>query len=146
MNERFGWRRNVPPELRLSPGEWRNVRERFAQRRGRLFWKTVPIGILVVLGWILWKFQLEIGIFGRRLYGWAGFATMMLWIVLAQAAIAYTLRRDYARLIRTILRELHHDVCVNCGYWLRKLPDQVTHCPECGALRESMRKKSESQA
>jgi hypothetical protein len=30
------------------------------------------------------------------------------------------------------------DICIECGYWLRGLGDDVKECPECGAKREAM--------
>lgn len=33
------------------------------------------------------------------------------------------------------LREHGYEFCLNCEYWLRDLPEGVTHCPECGAER-----------
>lgn len=41
------------------------------------------------------------------------------------------------RALRTTLREIGKDVCLECGYWLRGLGDEVTQCPECGAGREA---------
>ena len=136
MNEKFGWRRNIPRELPLTSEDRRNIRERFAQRRGRMFWKAAAVGIVFILGWFIWKLQLEVTILGRRIYGWYGFGLMAGWIVMTQAAIGYALRKDFARIVRTILRERGYDICIKCGYWLRGLDDNVQQCPECGAERE----------
>ena len=38
--------------------------------------------------------------------------------------------------IRDALRRQAYEVCTNCGYWLRDLPDDIDRCPECGAERE----------
>jgi hypothetical protein len=43
----------------------------------------------------------------------------------------------YARPLRQALREMGHDVCTECGYWLRDLPPESTRCPECGAEHDS---------
>lgn len=46
-------------------------------------------------------------------------------IVLPLATFVY-MQRQQKR-----IRELHYDVCPQCGYNLRGLPDAY-HCPECG--------------
>jgi rubrerythrin len=44
--------------------------------------------------------------------------------------------RTHAPFIRRVLHELGHEVCIECGYLLRGLDDDVENCPECGAARD----------
>ncbi|MDY7109077.1 MAG: zinc ribbon domain-containing protein [Planctomycetota bacterium] len=47
-------------------------------------------------------------------------------------------RWRFAPCVWRALRARGHEVCPNCGYWLRDLPDDEDRCPECGALRQTM--------
>ena len=40
------------------------------------------------------------------------------------------------RAFRGAMRQIGRDVCVECGYWLRGLDEEVTRCPECGRARD----------
>jgi len=53
-------------------------------------------------------------------------------------------RRLYAPHVWRVLRRKGYDVCVNCGYWLRGLGEDVKQCPECGAKRERITSQAES--
>ena len=48
----------------------------------------------------------------------------------------YVVRSWLFRPMQLALRLRGFDVCVQCGYWLRGLGDEVKNCPECGAARE----------
>ena len=47
-------------------------------------------------------------------------------------------RHCYGPLVRRVMREHGHDICLKCGYWLRGLAGDIKRCPECGADREAM--------
>lgn len=47
-------------------------------------------------------------------------------------AVAMGIRNDMPRSLRKSLLDLGVPVCLPCGYDLRALPSQTTHCPECG--------------
>lgn len=47
-------------------------------------------------------------------------------------------RYRFAPCVYRATREHGHDVCLRCGYWLRGLPEDSSHCPECGTEREAM--------
>lgn len=40
-----------------------------------------------------------------------------------------------SRAFRRAMCEMGRDVCLECGYWLRGLGDEVSRCPECGGAR-----------
>lgn len=40
-----------------------------------------------------------------------------------------------SRAFRSAMREIGRDVCVECGYWLRGLGNEISQCPECGTPR-----------
>ena len=56
-------------------------------------------------------------------------------VVVAFVITAISWRRRYAPVTWMALREFGVDVCPHCGYWLRGLSDDATHCPECGEKR-----------
>ena len=44
-------------------------------------------------------------------------------------------RCRFAPCVYRALRRQGHDVCLECGYWLRGLDDKTARCPECGTQR-----------
>jgi hypothetical protein len=59
---------------------------------------------------------------------------------------AWMYRSMYAGPIRKVMREVGNDVCIECGYELRGLGDDIKRCPECGANRDiPARRASESE-
>jgi rubrerythrin len=44
--------------------------------------------------------------------------------------LAWTIRRNYQRAVRTVLNERGYPVCMSCGYSLAGL--ETGRCPECG--------------
>jgi hypothetical protein len=48
-------------------------------------------------------------------------------------------RFRFAPCVYRAARRHGYDVCAKCGYWLKGLGTDTTHCPECGAERESQR-------
>ena len=68
-------------------------------------------------------------------------ASMSSLVTISTAAVvfaAWMYRRLYRKPILLAFRELHFEVCVECGYRLQGLDETVTRCPECGAVREPM--------
>ncbi len=45
-------------------------------------------------------------------------------------------RCRFAPCVYQALRQHGYDVCRRCGYWLKGLDAETSHCPECGAPRE----------
>jgi hypothetical protein len=45
--------------------------------------------------------------------------------------------RLHRRQFREAMRRRGFELCLGCGYWLKGLSDDITHCPECGRDRES---------
>jgi hypothetical protein len=58
-------------------------------------------------------------------------------IVLIGLAYQWFTTRRRRRLFRSALNRRGYRFCIDCGYSLRGLTDDVTHCPECGAKRDS---------
>ena len=50
----------------------------------------------------------------------------------------------YVRPLRNAVREHGYDVCIGCGYRLRRLGDDVDRCHECAWEREPMPTRAES--
>jgi hypothetical protein len=46
-------------------------------------------------------------------------------------------RSVYAPHVRRAVREFGYDLCLECGYWLHGLTDDIKRCPECGTPRPS---------
>jgi hypothetical protein len=53
---------------------------------------------------------------------------------------AWMYRALYVRPIRRAMREVGFDLCIDCGYDLRHLPEATEKCPECGMRRAPMLK------
>ncbi|UCD74602.1 MAG: hypothetical protein JSV91_12535 [Phycisphaerales bacterium] len=63
------------------------------------------------------------------------------WFPVLTVTIVWVARWQLAALrqgVREELRDRGHEVCMNCGAWLRGLGDDVTQCPMCPAPREPM--------
>ncbi|MDY7110095.1 MAG: hypothetical protein SYC29_15800 [Planctomycetota bacterium] len=64
---------------------------------------------------------------------------VVFWFVLGgYLGLAYVMGRFAAPACWRALRERGFEVCLNCGYWLRGLPEDEDRCPECGAKRAPM--------
>ncbi len=61
-------------------------------------------------------------------------AVVVLWWVWMCLAYGWLCRKE----VFYWIRQEGFDVCRQCGYWLRELPDDVEHCPECGGQRVRM--------
>jgi len=59
-------------------------------------------------------------------------------VVLLWPWSAWMYRSLYVVPIRKAMRDAGYVLCLNCGYDLRNLPDDVKHCPECGEVREAI--------
>ena len=44
----------------------------------------------------------------------------------------------YRKEIRLAMQRLGYELCVECGYWLKGIPDGQPRCPECGAQRRTL--------
>lgn len=135
LNEHFFWKRNVPTDLELKAEDWTLLHQQFARNRKRLLWPGLALTIPILVVYFTWEFWLDELIIGHSLYGWLGILEMIVFVVICQLVLTYFLRAQHARMVRRILRELGHEVCPQCGYWLRGLRDDATKCPECGAAR-----------
>jgi len=67
---------------------------------------------------------------------WAMSAACFAGLLCAWLAVSWLARCTWKPAVAIALREMGHDVCGSCGYWLRGLSDDVRQCPECGEPRE----------
>jgi len=69
-------------------------------------------------------------------YGWPLLAgAFVLLAVTARITARRILWWMYRHEIRLAMRALGFELCLECGYWLKGLPDDEPRCPECGAER-----------
>jgi ssDNA-binding Zn-finger/Zn-ribbon topoisomerase 1 len=140
------WPTYIEPELALNKAQRKAIhrdawRLWFASRWNLLIYIIyIPLGLLVMIiardllgllasvigaGGMTYKAARIVGlIMGLAGYFIAGGAVLQRWC--------------FAPCVWRALRARGHDVCPKCGYWLRDLPDDEHHCPECGAPRQSM--------
>lgn len=128
------WPRHVPKGLSLSREEYRSVRDRAktlrerepnfrdARRKDRRLYLVVALPGTLVFVYLMVYAE----------YFWIGFA--IAWMMLLYAR--HTTQRTHQPFMRRATCEAGHEVCIDCGYLLRCLPDDVERCPECGAVRE----------
>ena len=100
-------------------------------RRGRYIFALamVPFGLMPMLPFLIARPGIPTGLL---MYLPVPFA----FLVWAGGCFLYglTCRREYMHRLRVS----GFEVCLQCGYWLRGLGDDVKRCPECGAAREAM--------
>lgn len=136
---RWRWLGYVDPALRLTPAE-RNAAQRRANEIGdRVRWLRTKVILATLL--------LPVAVIGGGMIAavWLARTVHLHWSL---AALGYVVAcvlsvwlyarlvwSWYARPLRLALREMGHDVCVECGYWLRGLRGDVKQCPECGGTR-----------
>jgi hypothetical protein len=138
VNWRWLWFDYVDPDLPLTAEQRRTIRRRVrAMRRGFRAgfnrWdaaETLLIAAGVVVFLMCW--YLLFGIRGSLLRFLLVYIPVI-WVW--QALVMRYTRRPWS--LRAV-REAGYDVCLQCGYWLRGLGDDVRVCPECGAQREPM--------
>ena len=124
----------VPPGIKLTPQQRRDFRRKAKDEYLPTTWKTELLGFLVslplIFGWITVLFFIGFAIpLNGALFP---LAVAGIWVILTVLRWRFARRATFAA-----LREIGYDVCLNCGYWLRGLGDEVERCPECGWRRES---------
>ncbi len=131
----------VPPDIKLTPRQRRDLRRKTKDADAYISWQDKLFGFLVslplILGWITFLFLTALAIprniaLGIPLKG-AVFPLVVagIWVILTGLRWLSARRATFAA-----LREMGYDVCLKCGYWLRGLGDEVKRCPECGWRRE----------
>lgn len=140
MNLRWLWLDHFPPGLSLTREERAIVRRRANEIRinnpelkgahtafERWF---LPIALMGMFS-------------GMYLFGGAdGGHWIALLIVAAGLVIGlHGYYRAYVSFVRRALPHIGHEVCLECGYLLRGLGDEITKCPECGAERDGELKR-----
>jgi hypothetical protein len=142
MNLRWLWFDYCDPELPLSLGKrlriafrpfpiW-SMPTRIWIGRVWFFLGLLPVMLLQPIGfWIVGKQASPKMILSLGLVFLAGWPVFWVW---SCAVYALTCRREHRHRIRLE----GFDICIECGYWLRGLGDDVKECPECGAKREAM--------
>jgi len=58
---------------------------------------------------------------------------------------AWVYRSLYIKPVRRAMRDHGYVLCIDCGYELRGLGDEVERCPECGSPREAMQEGESPQ-
>ena len=85
------------------------------------------LGIPTVLGWLGLASQ-------TPAHTWA----FVIVSFLAWPYSAWMCRTLYIKPVRRAMRDHGYALCIDCGYELRGLGDEITKCPECGTTRESV--------
>lgn len=133
MNLRWLWLDHVPESIRLSREERRRLRALFRSEFPlpiKTQFVAFVVGSPIVIGWFalyIWLARSFPIVFNCFTF-WVGF-----WLSVTFVNHLFSRRHTYFGLTR-----IGYDVCIECGYWLRGLGDDVKHCPECGAKREPM--------
>jgi hypothetical protein len=130
MNVRWLWFDHVPEALNLSRQERRNLRNAIRTDTPlplRTQFIAFFVGLPVVMAWFFLyvRFASAFPLVFNCLTLWLG-----IWICISGVNHLLSRRHTYRALVR-----VGYDVCLNCGYWLRGLGEDVKHCPECGARR-----------
>ena len=97
------------------------------------------LGAIVLPALLLLKFALPLvldwlGLTGRNLPYFVGTAFIVL---LVWPFSAWVYGHIYVKPVRRAMRDQCIELCVDCGYILDNLPDDVMQCPECGRRREA---------
>jgi hypothetical protein len=135
-NKTFGIDPNVPIAIDdrmkverkfCDGGPWRVPREISRSRNFSYVGALIVAGaggtLCLILGWPYWTIGIVFIV-----------SVAVLW--LTRTTIVNT---QLGPLYRRELRARGYDICIQCGYWLRGLGDEVKNCPECGAERDSPR-------
>jgi hypothetical protein len=138
MNLRWLWFDYIDPNLPISKHDRRSIRKRATVLHRQ--WR-IGLNRYDLMGWIptivtscilaYALFIVRVSSFEALLW-WMALAALAGWLVTAYVK-TYT-RRPW---VLRAAREAGYDICQRCGYWLRGLPNDVAHCPECGAARQA---------
>jgi len=140
------WPEYIHPDLPLSREERRTIH----RAAWRLWWRnrwnlalylTLPAFFLLTV-----FFASDAGGRVAALLGAGGWlqrlfraaAPVVLFAVCFVGGGAILQRVRFAPCVYRATRQQGCDVCARCGYWLHGLGDEITRCPECGAIREAM--------
>lgn len=115
-------------------GLWRQLFRSPACVTTVVVWMVFVVAIPPWIGPMLQATLMRVGLSA----GWAKVAAIVVLGAVNIAVFTFFWLRLYVAGVRAALRECGHDVCRNCGYWLRGLGADTTCCPECGAAREPM--------
>ena len=89
----------------------------------------------------MWWFVAPIGYFLLHMFGfpwWVAALGAGAAMYLCAIIVGWLTDEQSAAEVRREVRRYGWEVCVKCGYWLRGLPADEPHCPECGSPREPM--------
>ena len=102
---------------------------------------AIPVGIIykyaipAILNWLGYKGY-------TPAYTWA--IAILIFLVWLYSAWVY--RSLYIKPIRLAMRSEGYDLCINCGYELKGLGEDIDRCPECGAMRKGQIKQNPNQS
>lgn len=134
-NKTFG----IDPQIPIANDDRKAVEEKFTIDERNRHPIEIPRTVQLRMSWPM----AVIGIGGIIAVGVFQLPICTMLIVGALAVVALyhgsmqTVRSHIGPLYRRELRARGYDICIQCGYWLRGLGDDVTNCPECGTARES---------
>ena len=120
-----------PEAKRITDEVWRGVDDSGRPRR-RFSWAML-IGFVVLPGVIVGVVNGVVGLIRPGIPTWVfvaiavplGLATSIAWVNL----FWYRHKRQ----LRAAMRRHGFELCNECGYWLKGLPDDADRCPECGS-------------
>jgi hypothetical protein len=122
----------VDPDITLTRTERRQLHRSSHRHLGRI---RVPLKF--ILAFLLIVIVPSVALFmvvNRDLI-----ALAPAWLIIGgYVVVAHGMRALAGPAVWCALRERGYDVCLNCGYWLRGLPEDEDRCPECGAKRQPM--------
>jgi len=140
------WPEYVNRELPLTKQERKAVlrdawRLWFANKWNILLYLTLPAVYLLTV-----FFASDVGGRLATLVGAGGLinklfraaAPVVLFVICFVVGGAVLQRYRFAPCVYRATRRHGYDVCLECGYWLRGLIDDVKRCPECGTPQEAL--------
>ena len=101
------------------------------------FWSYSLITIAIPVG-LVYKFAIP------AILNWLGYKThspahalaFAIFSVLIWPYSAWIYRNLYSKPIRLAMRSDGYEICINCGYELKGLGEDIDLCPECGVMRK----------
>ncbi len=117
---------------------------RLLLRRAQSRWFNKPSNVLLYMVFIfLWMALIALLPAQLKALGPSPLvASLIGWLVvypLMFIALFYLFYRfRFLKLVYQELRTLGHDLCPECGYTLKQLPDTESRCPECGTVRSKI--------